>query len=181
MAKGGFAGLGVSATPSVASASPPSQAAAIISPISIAQDVISVWSFRHSWDRWIVAWMSPGAVVGIGIGWAFAAWVNENVSMAASGAITSGFGLYRSWSERGHRVVAASTSPGWVGSSFGAATGLTSQIAHAGGPPFQIWVAPRKSPHVTYVGTNSISFAAINWLKSPSYIASGVMTHQVSV
>lgn len=181
MAKGGFAGLGVLATPLVALALPPSEAAAVILPILIAQDVISVWSFRHSWDRWIVAWMLPGAVVGIGIGWAFAAWVNENVLMAALGLITLGFGLYRLWLERGHRVVAASTSPGWVGLLFGAATGLTSQIAHAGGPPFQIWVAPRKLPHVTYVGTNSILFAAINWLKLPSYIALGVMTHEVLV
>ena len=42
-------------------------------------------------------------------------------------------------------------------------------------------MAPRKLPHVTYVGTNSILFAAINWLKLPSYIALGVMTHEVLV
>ncbi|WP_068071796.1 sulfite exporter TauE/SafE family protein [Novosphingobium lentum] len=181
MAKGGFSGLGALATPLVALALPPTTAAAVLLPILIVQDVVSVWSFRHSWDRWIVAWMLPGAAVGVFIGWSFAASVDEKSLMAALGAITLGFGLYRLWVERGGRIVAASNSPGWVGALFGMATGFTSQLAHAGGPPFQMWVTPRRLPHLTYAGTNAILFAAINWLKLPSYLALGVMTREVLV
>ena len=78
-------------------------------------------------------------------------------------------------------MVAASTSPGWVGSLFGVATGFTSQIAHAGGPPFQMWVTPRRLPHLVFVGTSSILFAAINWIKVPAYIALGAFPHEVLV
>ncbi|OYX63740.1 MAG: hypothetical protein B7Y89_04720 [Novosphingobium sp. 32-60-15] len=181
MAKGGFSGLGALGTPVAALVLPPTVAAAILLPILIVQDVVSVWSFRHSWDRWIVGWMLPGAIIGIGIGWAIAASVDEKIMMAVLGAITLLFGVYRMWVERGGRVVAASTSSGWVGSLFGVATGFTSQIAHAGGPPFQMWVTPRKLPHLRYAGTNSILFAAINWVKVPSYMALGIFTHDVMI
>lgn len=181
MAKGGFSGLGALGTPVAALALPPSTAAAILLPILIVQDVVSVWSFRHSWDRWIVAWMLPGAFIGVGLGWAMAALINEQALMAVLGAITLLFGLYRLWVERGGRIVAPSEAPGWVGALFGVLTGFTSQVAHAGGPPFQMYVTPRRLPHLAYAGTNSILFAAINWIKVPSYVLLGAFTHEVLI
>jgi uncharacterized membrane protein YfcA len=181
MAKGGLAGVGALATPFAALVLPPATAAALLLPILIVQDVISVWSFRKTWDGWIVGWMLPGAALGIAAGWFYADRVDEARLMAALGAITLGFGLYRLWAERGGRIVAASQSPGWVGSLFGVATGLTSQIAHAGGPPFQMWVTPRRLPHLTFIGTSSVLFAAINWLKVPAYVALGAFPHDVIV
>lgn len=181
LAKGGFSGLGALGTPLVALVLPPAVAAALLLPILITQDAISVWSFRRDWDRWIVGWMLPGALAGIAAGWAFSASVDEKALMAALGLITAVFGVYRLWVERGGRIVAASTSPGWVGMLFGGLTGLTSQIAHAGAPPFQMWVTPRRLPHLTFAGTNAILFAIINWAKVPSYIALGAMRHDVLV
>lgn len=181
MAKGGLAGVGALATPLAALVLPPATAAALLLPILIVQDVISVWAFRKTWDGWIVAWMLPGAALGVVAGWFYAERVDEARLMAALGAITLAFGLYRLWVERGERIVAASRSPGWVGSLFGFATGLTSQIAHAGGPPFQMWVTPRQLPHLTFIGTSSILFAAINWLKVPAYVALGAFPREVIV
>jgi uncharacterized membrane protein YfcA len=181
MAKGGLAGVGALATPLVALVLPPATAAALLLPILIVQDVISVWSFRKTWDGWIIGWMLPGAAVGIAGGWYYAERVNEAQLMAALGGITLAFGLYRLWVERGGRVVAPSQSPGWVGTIFGAVTGLTSQIAHAGGPPFQMWVTPRRLPHLTFIGTSSILFALINWMKVPAYLALGAFPHEVIV
>ncbi|HKX88589.1 MAG TPA: sulfite exporter TauE/SafE family protein [Sphingopyxis sp.] len=181
LAKGGLSGVGALATPLVALVLPPTIAAALLLPILIVQDVVSVWSFRKTWDGWVIAWMLPGAAAGIAAGYAYAERVDEAKLMAALGAITLAFGLYRLWVERGGRVVAASTSPGWVGSLFGVATGFTSQIAHAGGLPFQMWVTPRRLPHLVFVGTSSILFAAINWMKVPAYIALGAFPHEVLV
>lgn len=178
MAKGGFAGLGVLATPVMALALPPVTAAALLLPVLIVQDVVSIWSFRKTWDRWIVAWMLPGALAGVVLAALFAASVEERQVLLMLGTITLGFGIFRLWSERGGRIVAASNSPGWVGTLFGAATGFTSQIAHAGGPPFQMWVTPRRLPHQTFVGTQSVLFAVINWMKVPSYLAIGSLNRQ---
>lgn len=178
LAKGGLSGLGALGTPLIALVIPPVPAAAVLLPILIVQDAVSIWSFRKSWDGWIIGWMLPGAILGILIGWWLAAALREEAVMAALGAITFGFGLYRLWIERGGRVVAASRSPGWVGSLFGVGMGFASEIAHAGGPPFQMWVAPRKLPHETFVGTNAILFGIVNWAKVPVYVALGAFTKQ---
>ena len=54
LAKGGFSGIGMAATPLLALTMPPLQALAILLPILMMQDVISVWWYRHDWDGWNV-------------------------------------------------------------------------------------------------------------------------------
>jgi hypothetical protein len=105
-----------------------------------------------------------------------AASVSESAVMAVLGAISILFGAYRLWAERGGKISAPRNSPAWVGSLFGVATGFTSQIAHAGGPPFQMWVMPRKLDRDTLVGTSAIFFATVNWIKVPAYAALGQFT-----
>ena len=179
LAKGGFSGLGALATPLLALSLPPVTAAAVLLPVLMVQDVVSVWSYRKTWDGWIVGWMLPGAVAGIALAAGLAAAVPEERLLVVLGIITLVFGLYRLWIERGGRIVAASSSPGWVGTLFGVAMGFTSQIAHAGGPPFQMWVTPRRLPHQVFVGTSSLTFAAVNWMKVPSYVLLGSFDRQV--
>ncbi len=176
LAKGGFTGFGALGMPLIALAMDPVRGAAILLPILIAQDVVGVAAFRKSWDRYVLAVMIPGAVVGILLGWWFAASVSSNAILAMVGAISILFGLYRLWIERGGRIAASSRSQAWVGSLFGVATGFTSQIAHAGGPPFQMWVMPRQLPRDVLVGTSAIFFAVINWIKVPAYVALGQFT-----
>ena len=178
MAKGGFSGVGALGTPVLALALPPATAAAILLPVLLVQDVVSVWSFRKTWSGWIVGWMLPGAVVGVAIASGYSAVVPEKALLLLLGLITLGFGIYRLWIERGGRIIAASNSPGWVGALFGVGMGVASQVAHAGGPPFQIWVTPRRLPHETFVGTTSVLFALVNWIKVPSYLLLGTLTRQ---
>src|SRR3954449_1543969 len=154
----------------------PIRAAAILLPILIAQDVVGVAAFRRTWSGNILAIMLPGAAVGIGLGYLLAANIAEGAVMAVLGAISILFGAYRLWTERGGRISASQHSPAWVGTLFGVATGFTSQIAHAGGPPFQIWVMPRKLDRDTLVGTSAIFFAIVNWIKVPAYVALGQFT-----
>ena len=178
MAKGGFSGVGALATPLLALALPPAVAAAILLPVLLVQDVVCVWAFRASWDRWIVGWMLPGAVAGVALATGSAAAVDEALLLAVLGAITLAFGVYRLWVDRGGRIAAPSNSPGWVGMLFGVGVGVTSQIAHAGGPPFQMWVTPRRLAHETYAGTSAVLFAMINWIKVPGFVVLGTLNWQ---
>lgn len=173
LAKGGFSGLGALGTPLIALGIDPIRGAAILLPILIVQDAVGVAAFRKSWDGHVLAVMLPGAIIGVATGYAFAASVPERWVMAALGAVSILFGLHRLWVERGHEVAASPRSPGWVGALFGIATGFTSQIAHAGGPPFQMWVMPRRLPRDVFVGTTAIFFAVLNWIKVPAYVALG--------
>jgi uncharacterized membrane protein YfcA len=176
LAKGGFAGLGALGMPIMALGVAPVRGAAILLPILIVQDAIGVTAFRKTWDRKILIIMLPGAILGVGLGWLFAASVPADAVLAAVGAISVLFGAYRLWIERGGRIAAARNSPGWVGGLFGVATGFTSQIAHAGGPPYQMWVMPRRLARDVFIGTTAIFFAALNWIKVPAYLALGQFT-----
>lgn len=176
LAKGGFAGLGALGMPIMALGVAPVRGAAILLPILIVQDAIGVTAFRKSWNGKILLIMLPGAILGVGLGWLFAASVSADSVLAAVGAISILFGAYRLWAERGGRIAAASNSPFWVGGMFGIATGFTSQIAHAGGPPYQMWVMPRRLPRDVFIGTTAIFFAALNWIKVPAYVALGQFT-----
>ena len=177
LAKGGFTGLGALGTPLMAlGMRDPVRAAAILLPILIAQDVVGVAAFRRTWSRSILITMLPGAVVGIGLGYLVAATISEAAVMAVLGIVAMLFGAYRLWVEHGGNIAASRNSPAWVGTLFGVATGFTSQIAHAGGPPFQMWVMPRKLDRDTFVGTSAIFFAVVNWMKVPAYAALGQFT-----
>src|SRR5690606_7599054 len=52
LAKGGFTGVGMVGTPMLALIVPPLQAVAIMLPILLVQDVVSVWAYRRHWDAW---------------------------------------------------------------------------------------------------------------------------------
>jgi uncharacterized membrane protein YfcA len=172
LAKGGFAGVGALALPMLALPVDPVRAAAILLPILIVQDMVGVWAFRRTFDAYVLAWMLPGAVVGIALGYGFASLVSPSAILAAVGGISILFGGWRLWVER-RGLPVASASPGWVDSLFGVASGITSQIAHAGQPPFQLWVLPRRLPRDVLVGTTALYFCAVNWLKVPAYWALG--------
>ena len=87
------------------------------------------------------------------LGTVLAASIPERRLLLVLGLVTLIFGAYRLWIERGGRIAAASNSPGWVGTLFGVASGFTSQIAHAGAPPYQMWLGPRRMPHERFIGT----------------------------
>ena len=176
LGKGGFAGLGALSMPIMAQGVGAVEGAAILLPILVVQDAVGVWAFRRTWDRTILKSMLPGMALGVALGYALAAVVNEVVVTGVVGFLSMAFGLYRLWLERGGKIPVSSSLPDWVGVLFGVAAGFTSQIAHAGAPPFQMWVIPRRLPRDILVGTTAIAFAAMNWMKVPAYAALGQFT-----
>ncbi|WP_347270868.1 sulfite exporter TauE/SafE family protein [Rhizorhabdus histidinilytica] len=176
LGKGGFIGFGTLAMPLVAMVVPPVQAAAIVLPLLIVQDAVGVWAFRHSWDRHIMRVMLPGAILGILLGYLFAASLPESWILLALGLISVLFGGQRLWVERGGTPAPARVLPDWAGVLCATVSGLTSQIAHAGAPPYQLWVFPQKLPRDVLVGTTAIFFALMNWIKVPAYVALGQFT-----
>lgn len=175
LAKGGFAGLGILAVPLMALAASPVQAASITLPILIVQDVVSVWAFRHSFERSILLLMVPSAAVGIAAGYALAAFVSSAAVELAIGLVSIAFALFRLKADRDGLAKAPEQSRA-AGAFWGAVAGFTSQIAHAGGPPFQIYVLPKRLARDTFIGTSALFFAIINWIKVPAYAALGQFT-----
>lgn len=173
LAKGGFAGLGAAAMPLLALVMDPVAGAGMLLPILMAQDVVSVWAFRKDFDRRTLLLTVPGATVGIFAGWWLASAINADTVRGFVGVIALVFGSYRLLPVLGVQLRLAGPAPEWIGVVMGGVSGFTSQIAHAGGPPFQIWALSRNFPHLMFIGTSSIFFAIINWMKVPAYVALG--------
>lgn len=176
LGKGGFTGVGTLAMPLMALAVPPVQAAAILLPLLVVQDAVGVWAFRHSWDRRIMALMLPAALFGIAAGYLFAANLPGDWILLALGLITVAFSGRQLWIARGGRAVPSHKLPDWVGALCGFCAGLTSQIAHAGSPPYQIYVVPQRLDRDVMVGTTALFFALTNLLKIPAYAGLGQFT-----
>jgi hypothetical protein len=174
LAKGGFSGAGLMATPLLALVIPPIQAAAILLPILLLQDAISVWVYRHDWDAWNLKVMLPGSVVGTGAAWLLAAHVPDSHIRLAVGLIALAFVLNR-WFGEG--LAAAPRRPSaFLGFICGGVAAFTSALAHAGSPPFQMHVLPQRLPKMTFVGTSALFFAAGNVMKIAPYFALGQLS-----
>jgi uncharacterized membrane protein YfcA len=177
LSKGGFSGIGLLSLPLMSLTVSPVQAAAIMLPILMAQDVVTVWSFRRDWDRRNVAILLPSSAAGILIGYLLAAKVSDAAVALAIGVISIAFAIRRMVVERRAPPPPADAgmAAGWF---WGVQIGFTSMIAHAGGPPFQIYMMPQRLARDVFIGTGAILFAAINWIKVPPYWALGQFTRE---
>jgi uncharacterized protein len=173
LAKGGFSGMGAASMPLLVLVMDPIKAAAMMLPVLLLQDLVGVWSFRKTFDRQILFTMVPGAAIGIFLGWMLAAFVDVDWVKAMVGLIALVFGLQRLAAMAGRDLRLLRPLPEWVGSLWGMVAGFTSHIAHAGGPPFQVWTLGRGMSPVVYAGTGAIFFAIINLMKVPAYWSLG--------
>ena len=170
LSKSGFlTGLGVLGVPILTFAMPPVQAAAILLPILIAMDVVGVWAYRKDWDKRNLLILIPSAAVGIGFGWATAAYVTDAAVRLIVGTIGLIFTIDYFLQLRPHGGGGGTFS----GLFWGAITGFVSFTSHAGSPPFQIYVMPQRLNPVLYAGTSAMLFAAVNLLKVGPYLALG--------
>ena len=177
LAKGGFSGIGILAVPLITLVVSPVQAASITLPILLVQDAVSVWVFRRWWDGRSLAILIPSAIVGIFIGYLLAAHVSPNAVELAIGITSLLFGARQLWIQW-HGITRPARSSDAAGVLWGTVSGFTSQIAHAGGLPFQIYMLPKRLNRDVFIGTSALYFASVNWLKVPAYFALGQFTRE---
>jgi hypothetical protein len=93
--------------------------------------------------------------------------------LLAVGLVAVGFVLIN-WRRKAVLEAAAQLKPSApLGFFWGAVAGLTSFVAHAGGPPFQVYVLPQRLSPQLYAGTNTMFFAVTNLVKLGPYAALG--------
>jgi uncharacterized membrane protein YfcA len=176
LSKGGLVGLGVMALPLMSLFVPPMQAAAIILPTVLVQDVLTVWIYRREWSAWNIKLMLPGMAAGIAIAALFAGSLSPAHVRLAVGLIAGAFVL-RHWI--GERLPLLAPRPSAATALlFGTIGGFTTMLANAGGPVWQMHLLPQRLDKLTYVGTFSVLFASSNLLKTPAYGALGQLTEE---
>jgi uncharacterized protein len=175
LTKGGFAGASLPAMPLLSLVMPPFMAAAIILPVLLVQDVLTVYSFRKSYDGHMLRLMLPGAAVGSFAGWLTAASIQPDHIRLGVGLMALAFCL-NAWFRSNGGVEAARSHEPWPARFWGSVSGFTSFMIHAGGAPFNIYALPRRLPKETLAGTSAVYFACVNLMKVPAYLSLGQLS-----
>ena len=165
--KGGVPVVGMLSVPVLALVISPVVAAGLMLPLYIVSDMYGLWLYRKEYSLRNLLILVPAAAIGIAIGWATAAITDENVVKLLVGMIGLAY-FVDTWAKRKRELT---PKPADVprGAFWGALTGFTSFVSHAGAPPFQMYVLPQKLSKMVYAGTSTIAFAFINLLKLPPY------------
>jgi uncharacterized membrane protein YfcA len=174
ISKGGFLGLGVMALPLMSLFVPPLQAAAIILPTAVAQDVVTLWAYWRQWSGWNLKIMLPSMLAGMFIAWLFAASLSAAHIRLAIGIIAALLVL-RYWLSATFARLALRPNA-TTGMVLGFIGGVTTMLANAGGPAWQMHLLPQKIDKAPYVGTVAVLFAVSNVVKIPGFATLGFLT-----
>ena len=166
LSKGGLSGLSMAATPLLALYLPPLEAAALLLPVLICQDAISVWVYWREISIRNLEVLLPGAALGMGLAWVFAAHLPDDAIRILIGVTALAFVLYVRL-RIGHPARKECTLPG--GLFWGAVSGFASFASQGGAPPFQVFTLPQRMPKMVFVGTTAVFFAAVNVMKIVPY------------
>lgn len=170
LSKGGFGAINLLTVPILTIVISPVQAAGITLPILVLSDFVAIVSYWRQWDVRLIAIMLPGALIGIGVGWLTAAWVSESHIRLIVGLVSVIFALNHWLSRRPDTPRAANPAKG---AFWGAITGFTSFVSHAGGPPYQVYAVPLRLAPQIFAGTAVIFFTIINAIKLVPYFFLG--------
>jgi len=165
--KGGLPVVGILGVPVLALVIPVGQAAGLLLPVYVVSDMFGLYAYRHAFDRRVLGIVLPGAIAGIGFGWATAHLVPEAAVTALVGIIGVAFALnllVRRAQTGGRQE--PKVGPGLF---WGAVSGFTSFVSHSGGPPYQVYALPLGMPKAVFAGTSTIAFAIINAVKLVPY------------
>lgn len=177
LTKGGMGeALALMGVPILAMVVPPVQAAAILLPILVVSDIVSLWIWRHHNDRKTLLYLLPGGLFGVALGWATSAYVPRDALRLIIGAITVFFALrffYNQWRIRRGLVIPAKPQRVGPAAFFGTLSGYGSFVAHAGGAPYQVYALPLKLSPRDYTGAAVRYFATLNAVKLVPYFALG--------
>ena len=139
----------------------------------VAMDLIAFWTYRRSFDRGHLMAVLPASVLGVAAGWATFGLLDAAAVRLLIGVIAIVFPLAY-WLKL---KPPGPVGPGRLwGGFWGAVSGFTSFVAHAGGPPLNVYLLPLKLEKSVYIGSGMVFFAIVNLVKIPPYAWLGQFT-----
>ncbi|WP_281648048.1 sulfite exporter TauE/SafE family protein [Parendozoicomonas sp. Alg238-R29] len=176
MAKGGLGNmLGTACVPLMALVIPPVQAAAIILPLLLVMDCLSLWKFRGQVHIEALKTILPACFFGVAIAALVFSHPSEQHVRLLIGAISLLFCFFQ-WLKR-NNPDKQPASYRW-GSFWGVLGGFTSFGIHAGGPPVTIYLLPLRLSSHLFMGTQAWIFASMNIEKIIAYGATGELNSE---
>ncbi len=158
---GGFAIVGI---PLLSLVMDPITAGGLLAPLFIAMDLFGLRYWKPStWSKPDLKVLVPGLVVGIGVGYLLFRVLDHRAIAIVMAAVTLVFvGL---WFKAGGSVsVKPRSTPKAL--AAGVTSGITTMVAHSGGPPLAMYLLPLGLSKQLYAGTTSLFFTVGNVLKA---------------
>lgn len=148
------------------------QAAAILMPVLLVMDLLGIAALRKDFDKDLLKFLLPAGLVGVLIG----ALLFKVLPAPIVAGIVGGFTLLFLAQRLLFPPHADSAPPPrWLGAVLTVASGFTSFVAHAGGPPITAYVLPLKLRPVVFAATLSWFFFFINLSKWLPYAWLGLL------
>lgn len=158
---GGFSIVGI---PLLSLVMDPVTAGGLLAPLFVAMDLYGLRYFkRTTWSAPDLVLLLPGLVIGIGLGYLLFRFLDHRTVAIVMAATTLFFvGL---WLAKGAEVTARPRStPKAI--SAGLASGITTMVAHSGGPPLAMYLLPLGLTKEVYAGTTCLFFTVGNATKA---------------
>lgn len=163
--KSGVAGgFGILAVPLIALVMPVPQAAAIVLPLLTVGDLFGLAALIRDRDRALLRMLLPAGLAGSLLGFLLFGVLSPKAVSGFLGVMTLLFIAQRAWSSSG---TAARVVPRAFTALAGLTAGVTSFVAHAGGPPISIALLPMRLAPAVFAATTTVFFTTINaskWL-----------------
>jgi uncharacterized protein len=168
--KGAFGGgLAIAGVPLLALVMDPIIAAIMLAPMLVVMDLFALRTFPPAtWSKQDLRLMLPGLVLGIGLGWLIFELVDRRLVVLLIGVITVAFTAR--WFFK-HRLNPPKPHGVQPVRAFGLsiASGFTTFVAHAGGPPVMMYMLGRGFSKTVLAGTSMALFFCGNVLKLAPY------------
>src|SRR5262249_11638636 len=162
---GGFSIVGI---PLLSMVMDPVTAGGLLAPLFIAMDLFALRYWKPStWSKPDLVLLLPGLVIGIGFGYLLFRFLDHRaiaIVMAVTTLIFVGLGLVA-----GVEVeIQPRSTPKAIGA--GLASGITTMVAHSGGPPLAMYLLPLGLSKDIYAGTTSLFFTVGNATKAVPWL-----------
>ncbi len=162
---GGFSIVGI---PLLSIVMDPVTAGGLLAPLFIAMDLFALRYWKPStWSKPDLALLLPGLLVGIAFGYLVFRFLDHRaieIVMAVTTLIFVGM-----WFAGGSEVtIRPRSTPKAITAGF--ASGVTTMVAHSGGPPLAMYLLPLGLSKEIYAGTTSLFFTVGNATKAVPWL-----------
>lgn len=174
LGKGGLGGMvGALTTAMMAQVLPPEKVIGLVLPLLIIGDAFAVAAHWGKWDRGLILQLVPSAILGVLLSTYFLYQITGEGLRLTLGVIVLVFVIYKLLEGRLLRQLEyrPKRSHGWVA---GIVSGITSTLAHGGGPPLSIFLVIQGLKPERFAATAAFFFFVLNWIKVPSYWFAGL-------
>jgi uncharacterized membrane protein YfcA len=162
---GGFSIVGI---PLLSIVMDPITAGGLLAPLFIAMDLFALLYWKSStWSKPDLALLLPGLVIGIAFGYLVFRFLDHRAIAIVMAVTTLIFvGLW--FAGGGEVTIRPRSTPKAI--AAGLASGVTTMVAHSGGPPLAMYLLPLGLSKEIYAGTTSLFFTVGNATKAVPWL-----------